>query len=461
MLLVCLAALGLAVGFGLGRAPLPIAAGLVGVLAMYALLREPRLGVYGAALVIVLLPFAVVPLPWDGVQFTFLDVTLTLAILLWWLRLLFSPNQRLHITHVGGLVLVYLSITVIALVYSLGYGISLSNLRLFARSLLSAGVFFYLLNNLLSLREVRWLVLVVVGGGAVAAVLGIGVYLLPAERAITVLSALGPLGYPTGADVLRYLAESDRIRAVGTAIDPNFFGAVLMICAVLASSQAIAERPIAPRLFLSLALVPMGAALLLSLSRSSWVGYAGALAFVATVRYRWLWLLLMAGGLALLSGALPGTSSFAAHLWAGFLAQDKATLMRLGEYKDALNLIGTYPWLGVGYGNAPSVDTYIGVSSVYFLLAENAGLVGVGAYLLAMAGVFFYCLPAARRAQDPLASGLVLSCLACLFGALVAGIFDHHFVNIRVPHILALFWLCAGLAVSLSRAEREGGRLYG
>jgi hypothetical protein len=98
---------------------------------------------------------------------------------------------------------------------------------------------------------------------------------------------------------------------------------------------------------------------------------------------------------------------------------------------------------------------------LYLLLAENAGLVGLAAYLAAVAGLFVYCLPVALGKGDEFVSGLVLSCLACIFAALVAGVFDHHFVNIRVPHILALFWLCAGLAVLLARFQSERSRAEG
>ncbi len=450
-----LTGLGLAVGLAVGRAPLPAAGAVLAALALLVMVVEPRSTFLATALVVTLLPFGVVPLPVGGVQFTFLDVVLTLSLALWLLRLFLAPEQRLHVTPVGGLLLIFLAITAIACVNALPYGISISDLRLYGRSVASALLFLAALNTLRQVTEARWLVLTLIVAGALAGCLGVLIYLLPEQRAISVLSLLGPIGYPTGADVIRYLAESDRVRAVGTSIDPNFFGALLMVCGILAATQVPAPRPVANRWLLVLALGPICLALLLSLSRSSWMGLAGGIAFVATVRYRWLWFVILPAILLLFAGVVPGTQSFTGHLLAGFLAQDLATQMRLGEYKDALALISAYPWLGVGYGNAPSIDTYIGVSNIYLLLAENTGLVGLAAYLATIVGLFAYCLPIVWRARDQLTGGLILSCLACVFGALVAGVFDHHFVNIKVPHILTLFWLCAAVAVLLARLERE------
>jgi O-antigen ligase len=76
---------------------------------------------------------------------------------------------------------------------------------------------------------------------------------------------------------------------------------------------------------------------------------------------------------------LPPAQTYVAHLVEGLMLQDRATLMRLGEYKDALALISRYPWFGVGFGGSPDADLYVGVSSLYLLMAEIMGVVGVAA----------------------------------------------------------------------------------
>ena len=129
--------------------------------------------------------------------------------------------------------------------------------------------------------------------------------------------------------------------------------------------------------------------------------------------------------------------------------------MRLGEYKDAFRLISQYPFFGVGFGVAPDVDLYIGVSSIYLLLAEQIGLVGLTSYLVVVSQVLWRGLAPLLRGQiAPEVEPLLLGAIGALVAALTAGVFDHHFVNLRFPHVVALFWLLAGLIVVLARLGR-------
>lgn len=451
LLLIVGSLLGVAGGFAVASQPLPVVGGLVAVLAAGVLVERPRLGLYAAVLVITLLPFGVIPLPLGGFQFTFLDAALTATLGLWLASALLGPDQRVVMSSVGLSLLVFVGWTAVAFVNGSAYGIPPENARLYLKGINSLLVFFTLLNLVRTRSDARLLLAVALAGGAVAGAMGIILYVLPHDLTISLLSKLGRLGYPTGPGVLRFIADSDRLRAVGTSIDPNVFGATLMMIGVLAATQLPAGRPLIARQYLAAALLPIGLALLLTLSRSSWMGFAAGCLFAATVRYRRLWLLAIPAGPALALGLLPGLDQYVGHLLTGFRAEDRATLMRLGEYKDALELISRYPWLGVGYGNAPSPDLYVGVSSAHLLLAENAGLVGLAIYWATMALLFKYVLVGLARAQDNGLSALALSGASAVFAALVAGVFDQHFVNIRFPHVVALLWICAGLAVAARR----------
>ena len=50
----------------------------------------------------------------------------------------------------------------------------------------------------------------------------------------------------------------------------------------------------------------------------------------------------------------------------------------------------------MGFLGSPDLDTYIGVSSVYLLMAEQMGIVGVVVFLLTMA-IFFFFVRARKR----------------------------------------------------------------
>ena len=112
-----------------------------------------------------------------------------------------------------------------------------------------------------------------------------------------------------------------------------------------------------------------------------------------------MWLLAVpAAGLLV---AIPVGQRMLARLASGFAAQDRAAALRLDEYRQALRIIADYPVLGVGFGGAPEVGTFVGVSSIYLLVGEHTGLVGLGLLLLTLAVIAVAGLRAALTAPDP------------------------------------------------------------
>jgi O-antigen ligase len=196
------------------------------------------------------------------------------------------------------------------------------------------------------------------------------------------------------------------------------------------------------------------------MSRGSMIGLGVALLVVATLRYRKLWGLLAVALVLML--LLPQTQALVTHFIEGFQFEDLATQMRMGEYKDALILIGRHPLLGVGFAGSPDIDTYIGVANVYLLVAEEMGLIGLTSFLVVM-GILFARFLRTRASVvnnnlEPLWWGLHAS----IIGALVSGIFDHYIFNLDFHHSVTLFWLVIGLATAVTeviqgQAERQRG----
>jgi O-antigen ligase len=204
--------------------------------------------------------------------------------------------------------------------------------------------------------------------------------------------------------------------------------------------------------------VTMAVCMVLTFSRGAMLGLGLALVVIATVSYRPMIALLILGAAVIL--LMPFTQDYVGHFVDAFALSDLATQMRLGEYKDALTLISRYPVFGVGFGGSPDVDTYLGVSNVYLLMAEEMGLVGVTAFLIAM-GTFFYQVTRAwfeRVANDAFLAPILLGVAGALLGAMIGGMTDHYFFNLAFPHSVALFWLYVGLgmvAVRLGMPARE------
>jgi len=167
-----------------------------------------------------------------------------------------------------------------------------------------------------------------------------------------------------------------------------------------------------------------------------------------------MWFFFALGGLAVYA-FVPQADMFIGHLISGAQFQDRAAAMRLGEYKDAIRLISEYPVFGIGFGAAPSIDLYRGVSNVYLLIAEQTGLVGLSAFLLVIARFLWYAFGCLGQVRDVQLSGIILGLASGIAGALIAGIFDHYFFNLDFPHTVALFWLFVGLTVVAIRLDRQ------
>ncbi len=452
------AGVGLLLGAGVALAsPLYVAAGLAGVAGLLLALASPFWALIGVFAATLGLPFAVIPVELGPIRLTIVDVALVLATLSWAFRLL-ATRVDLASSHADGPVLLYVGITIIAFLLGTSYTTTAEVYRLFLKSINAALVFFAIVQsvNTVAIFRRTTRLFSLIGWGA--ATIGVVLYFLPHPTSIQILSALRVFNYPSGAGALRFIAGADIQRAIGLAVDPNVFGAMLVLVALVTIGALFdADTKLKP-LVLS-GLVVSLLALLLTYSRSSWLGFAGGLALFVALWTRRPWLLLMVGAGLIAALLLPSELPFVEHLQSGLQARDQAAAMRLGEYKDALILIQRYPIFGVGYGSAPTVDLYLGVSSIYLLIAEQAGVVGLTAFLIVVVAV---ALKAARPAWHHLpvpGRSVFLGWLSAMVGALTAGGLDHHFANIVFPHMITLWWLVVGMVVAgsmISDSARKG-----
>ncbi len=442
------ALLGLTVGIVLGvivaaASPLYTIAGLVALAGLVFLFADVCNGFLAFIGVATLLPFAVIPVAIGPVKLTLVDVCLSVSLLIILLRPLADRRERLRSTGVDLPVFLFIAVCIAAFILGTAYQTTSSDARLFLKMLNSILIFFTVINGVRDRKTLERLLLCLVAGGVGAAIIGIVLYYMPHGLATELLAALGPFGYPR-TNILQFIAGTKTQRAIGTSIDPNILGATLMMCGSVALGLLFLPRPRVYQLALLGSLGVMFAALLLTYSRGSLFGFLAGAAVVATLRYRRLWLLAILFAVALPLVPELAQNAFVSHIQSGLLVQDQAAAMRLGEYKDAFRLIQQYPWFGVGFGQAPDVDLYVGVSSIYLLLAEQTGLVGLAIWLWAIGTIVYRGARRGLVAHDEAAT-LAVSCLAALISALVGGIFDHHFVDMRFPHVVGLVWLIAGL----------------
>jgi hypothetical protein len=435
--------------------PLLAIAGGLGLLAAYLALRSPRWGLTFVILVAALLPFATFPFRL-GFKPTFLDAALAAFVLVWAVGLLTGRERRIVGSSMGLVVAVFLFLAVFA--FALGAANarpSVTTIRRFAEIAGGILLFFVVINVIRQQDDLEWAGRVLMLAGTGAALIGVVFYVIPEEWTVRILNALGRLDYPGGYGALRYIEDDpeNAMRAIGTAIDPNTFGGMLILFSALLAPQLFAPRPLLRRWLVAAMFGLTVLCLYLTYSRSAMLGLATAIAFIALLHYRKLLLLGVVGVLLLL--LLPQTQEYVARFVAGIQGQDLATQMRFGEYRDALRLIARYPVFGVGFSGVPDIDLYLGVSSVYLLMAENMGVVGLLAFLLAM-GVFFVMVLRTVRAglHDDRRAALLLGLSGAVAGVLVSGVLDHYLFNLAYPHMVSLFWIYVGLAVATVLIER-------
>ncbi len=306
-------------------------------------------------------------------------------------------------------------------------------------------------------RALRRFALVLLVALSAQALVALVVYALPDVTAERTLVRLARFGYPDGG-VIRYIEDNPALdeRAIGTWVDPNALGGFMAILLVFLAPQIFARRPILRWRWLIYLALGLGAVVLvLTYSRASLLAAAAGLAFIGMHRgYRQFLIGLGIGALLIL--VLPQTQSVVERLLEAFTGADLATQMRLGEYGDALELIRRYPITGVGFTGTPSIDLYTDVASMYLIMANQIGLVGVGLFALTMSGVFVY----GRRAW-PAASAITgqrslhLGAHAALITVLLNATADLYFFRTDFHASITLFWLVVTASLVSSRLAFE------
>lgn len=399
-----------------------------------------------------LLPYGVIPASIGGVRLTLIDVLLTLLLASCVLRLISRQGFAFVTSPIDGLVLLFIGLMIMSFIIGTAYSAPPEKTRQFFK-LINSILFFFTTNQLIrTRRDLMFLIRSLIVGGALAALAGIVLYHLPAATSSQFLRSLRPLGYPVG-EVLRYVEDNGvrttTLRAIGTSVDPNVFGAVLLMTGSLAIGALLAATG-RIRIVLVLAVGLIAYALLLSLSRGSWIGLAMAVGVLAIVRYRYLLWAIPFMALPIVAVFYRSFARYVEHFLKAIYAQDQATGMRLGEYKDALTLIQQNPWFGVGFGAAPSGDLYLGVSSTYLLVAEEMGLIGFAVYLLLVISVIAIGIQNYQSSPDD-SRRVTLPILASFVGMVTSATFDQHFFNLRYQHMAALYFMMAALVILSSR----------
>ncbi|MGA9349063.1 MAG: O-antigen ligase family protein [Anaerolineae bacterium] len=430
--------------------PLFTAALVIALVGGLLMLRSTQFGFMALIGIVCLLPFAALPIN-IGFNPTFLNLVLGVIFVVWLARMVTGQQKEFVTSPLALPIVIFLFLAFVSFVAGLAHASPTPNaVRRFAEIILGIALFFVTVNCVRTREELEQLILIIILAGFGEALIGVVLYFLPQALTVRLLSALRIFNYPAGWGVLRFIRDDPLLpmRAIGTSVDPNILGGLLILVGSLTVPQLFTRRPLFKRLLAVPILAVMGLCLVLTFSRGSMFGLGCALALLGVVKYRRLLPVLTIAGLLIL--LLPQTQEYVVHFIQGVRIQDLASQMRLGEYKDAFILISRYPWIGVGFIGTPDIDIYLGVSSLYLLIAEEMGLVGLAVFLAIMAIFFRYTWRSWKSmGHDPRLEVLLLGLQTAVVGGLVGGILDHYLFS--YPHAVAFFWLYIGLAVAAAR----------
>ncbi|MFQ3663711.1 MAG: O-antigen ligase family protein [Chloroflexaceae bacterium] len=437
-----------AVAFG----PLYALAGMLALLAGYALLVSTSAGLLSVFAISTILPFATLPFK-AIITPNFLTLALVALLGVWVLRMLARPAEfELRLSSLGLPILAFTGLTFFSLYLGARGLPDPATLHNYAKYVLGVLLYFSVINCVRTHVEARLILRGLILSGAGAALIGLVLWALNADVTLRILRSLGPLGYPTSGRVLRFVEDDPGglERAIGFAVDPNSFGGMLALVLALAAAQLVARQPVMRRWLLGALVAVMLLTLLLTFSRAALLGLIVAAAYLATLRYRRLWWIMIAAAL-LGTGLLFGlgyAGAFIERLISGLQFRDQAQQMRLAEFRNAIAIIQRYPVFGIGFGQAPDLDLTAGVSSIYLAIAQRMGLVGLLTFL-GIVGAWFARTIAGLAALDDERITWLLGCQAGVVAALAVGLADHYFFNIEFSHMSALLWGTLGLGMAI------------
>ncbi len=416
---------------------------LAALLLFACLLLRPE---FGLALIAALAPFYTLPRPLLDRAFSMAEIVTLMTLASWgirriphWLRSRRSPpaiDHRLNSTDYPLLLLV--GVAVVSTLFADFQRVAWRELRLV---ILEPAAFYLMLRTTrLDRRDVWRVVDFFVLGGVAVAVIGLIQYAL----GINLITAEG--GLP-------------RLRSVYGS--PNNVGLYLGRVLPVLVAVALLGRAPRRRLLYGLAVLPVGAALLLSFSKGALIlGVPAALLTVGLLAGgRWLWATLAAVaavGLSLVPLArLPRFASL-------FTTQQGTTaFFRLKLWQGTLAMIRDHFWLGVGPDNflyhyrsryiLPSAWQEPDLSHPHNFLLDHWARLGV---LGAVAGVwlqvaFWRAALPLRRHPDPDTRALAVGLMGGMADLLAHGLVDHSFFLIDLAYA---FFLVLALAERMKEA---------
>jgi putative inorganic carbon (HCO3(-)) transporter len=386
----------------------------------------------------------------DGLQISVTTMTLAVLYLLWWAEIVAKKAKKIDF---------FPKTTIIAFGYILSYLLSMYNSSntffsvfdvLFLIQMLM--VYFYIANYMTTKEDIIYIVNILLVCLFIQSSL---IFIQSITR-----TQLNFTGEVSSAYMFEYFHEGrmmDAFRPTGTGGSPNVAGGHIAMLLLMMLSVLFYAKNRFMKILVSLVLLMGIAALILTLSRGSWMGLAAGLLVFLFVALRRHWI---SGkkvlATAVLIAAIIGV--FSGPIVARLSQDDQgAAWSRVPLMKIAFKMIQEHPFIGVGVNNFSTVlPEYLSselrgewlyiVHNHYLLVLAETGIIGALCFLLIMAIVIHTCLRCIKH-NDPFLSPLSAGILSSIIGLLLIMAGDLFSSRLTVQ----LFWIMISIVVASER----------
>lgn len=233
----------------------------------------------------------------------------------------------------------------------------------------------------------------------------------------------------------------------------TFAGLMMLVINVAVARLLFARHH---RVWAAVTLPPVVAALVLSLTRSAWIGAMAGVAFQLARRdYRWLGLLPVVVALALAVAPIQLTS----RAYSIFDAQDETRRDRIAMFQIGVEMIGDHPVFGVGPDMVREVyAAYRPITAIQpenphlhnvpLQIAAERGLPALAIWLWFIASLLIGLFDGLKRGRHPM---LAAAAIGGVLSMLAAGMFEYNFGD---SEFQMLFLVLITLPFA---ANRDGG----
>lgn len=304
-------------------------------------------------------------------------------------------------------------------------------------------IFYIVLNQVNSLRSLDKFARVLIGAGGIAGLIGLGQTLY------------------RGVDLEHRISGFNSIYMT--------YAGLLMLILCLASAYLVFTPGEKRNRWIWVSSFLMGSALVLSLTRSAWVGLLTGLILLLAARSKRLLLVLPVAALILLAAAPDGVRTRVKSI---VNPNDYSTQERIKVWSSGLWIIRDFPLFGVGQNNFPRVYPdyrYEGVSEPQISHLHNnvleigveRGLMGLAVWIAIWVLYFLKSVRILGRLPKEYFVGkmMTLGSMAGVCAFLVAGMFEYNFGDAEI-HILVYFLMAIPFVVDKVKPTlkiRSGG----